>query len=322
MLRRHLKKYFIPHEENEYKPHFLRSKTAALVLGVVFFVEILFLLQTFVVLPNSSFLASVLPSVLVADTNAGREAHSLSALEQNQLLQEAAQLKANDMAAKGYFSHDSPDGKTPWYWLQQVGYNYEYAGENLAVNFVDSQDVMTAWMNSPTHRANILNDKFSEIGIATSKGTYKGREAVFVVQFFGTPALALAPVTPHSAVSGNREMATASATVPAGTAGFSTGSVAVAAEPSVEGTTTVRLPETTVTQPSLIGELLAKPRSTTAYVLYAIFALVACALILKIFIKIRIQHPQLIVNGVVLLLFIGLALLANNALAGYHAAVF
>ncbi len=298
----------------------MRSKTAAIVFGVIFFIEILFLLQTLVILPNSSFFASVLPSILVADTNAGREAHNLNVLEQNQLLQNAAQLKANDMAAKGYFSHNSPDGKTPWYWLQRAGYDYEYAGENLAVNFVDSEDVMTAWMNSPAHRANILNNTFSEIGIATSKGVYEGKEAVFVVQFFGTPASPHFSVAPQDATSGDHETM-ATETVPVSTSIESpTGSVA-AAKPSVEGATTAHISDATVIQPSPIDELLAKPRSTTAYVLFAIFALVACALILKIFIKIRIQHPQLIVNGVVLLLFIGIALLVNNTLAGYYATV-
>jgi hypothetical protein len=109
------------------------------------------------------------------------------------LLTVAAQDKANDEATKGYFAHTSPQGLTPWYWFQQVGYNFDYAGENLAVNFSDSEDVTTAWMNSPEHRANILNTDFTQIGIAAAQGVYEGEPTTFVVEEFGTPAPAAAP---------------------------------------------------------------------------------------------------------------------------------
>jgi hypothetical protein len=92
------------------------------------------------------------------------------------------------MAEKGYFSHTGPDGAQPWKWFREAGYRYEYAGENLAVNFNESEDVVNAWMKSPTHRANILKHDFTEVGIGVATGTYKGKEAVFVVQFFGKPA--------------------------------------------------------------------------------------------------------------------------------------
>jgi uncharacterized protein YkwD len=132
-------------------------------------------------------LSAIYASVLVNLTNQNRVAANISELTVNPLLERAAQMKADDMAAKGYFAHNTPDGKTPWYWFEQAGYQYIYAGENLAVNFTESRDVETAWMNSPGHFLNIMNPKFTEIGIATSSGSYKGRQAVFVVQLFGTP---------------------------------------------------------------------------------------------------------------------------------------
>jgi len=113
---------------------------------------------------------------------------NVSELKVSPILEKAAQMKADDMASKSYFAHNTPDGKTPWYWLEQAGYRYIYAGENLAVNFENSEDVETAWMNSPGHFLNIMNPKYTEIGIATSTGIYKGREAVFVVQMFGKPS--------------------------------------------------------------------------------------------------------------------------------------
>src|SRR3989344_4740191 len=93
------------------------------------------------------------------------------------------------MASKGYFAHVSPEGQSPWYWLKQAGYSFSYAGENLAVDFSDSADVSRAWLDSPGHRANILNKNFLETGVAISKGMYQGRETTFVVQFFGRQAL-------------------------------------------------------------------------------------------------------------------------------------
>jgi hypothetical protein len=112
----------------------------------------------------------------------------LLSLKVNPVLERAAQLKADDMAAKGYFAHNSPEGLTPWHWFKAAGYNFVYAGENLAVRFYDSVDVVRAWMDSPGHRANILNSHFTEIGIGIAEGTFEGRPTVFVVQMFGSPA--------------------------------------------------------------------------------------------------------------------------------------
>ncbi len=132
-------------------------------------------------------LSAIYGSVLVQLTNQDRSNLNLNTLTVNSLLEKAAQMKADDMASRGYFAHNTPDGKTPWYWLNKAGYVYLYAGENLAVNFEESEDVQNAWMNSEGHRKNILDSKFKEIGIATSTGVYKGRTATFVVQMFGTP---------------------------------------------------------------------------------------------------------------------------------------
>ncbi len=132
--------------------------------------------------------AAVLSGALVDLTNAERSAHSLSLLRIDPLLTQAAQAKADDMAAKGYFSHVSLDGITPWHWISQAGYDFETAGENLAIDFFDSADVEAAWMASPTHRANIMNAGFTEIGIATAEGVYDGHPTTFVVQMFGRPA--------------------------------------------------------------------------------------------------------------------------------------
>jgi uncharacterized protein YkwD len=133
-------------------------------------------------------LSAIYAAVLVNLTNQNRAAANVAELTVNPLLEKAAQMKADDMAAKGYFAHNTPEGKTPWYWFDQAGYKYTYAGENLAVNFEESADVETAWMNSRGHFLNIMNPKYTEIGMATSTGLYKGRTAIFVVQMFGSPS--------------------------------------------------------------------------------------------------------------------------------------
>lgn len=136
---------------------------------------------------NRSLSGLVINSVVIDATNQERQLLGLGELKINEALRKAAQDKADDMAQKGYFAHQSPDGKNPWYWIDQTGYTYKAAGENLAVNFDYSKDVVNAWMNSPTHRANIVKAKYQEIGIGIAEGFYQGRPTVFVVQMFGTP---------------------------------------------------------------------------------------------------------------------------------------
>jgi hypothetical protein len=200
-ILRSLKRYLIPHRRNRYKPGiFSRESVGALVLCLLL-IEGIYLIQIHIVLKNGGFLAAVLPAAITSLTNADRTDQGLSVLTEDTQLAAAAQAKADDMAAKGYFSHVSPDGKTPWYWLDSVKYPYTYAGENLAVDFTDSKDVETAWMNSPMHRANILKSQYTRIGVGIAQGMYQGRETTFVVQFFATrsedgavPTAAAAPV--------------------------------------------------------------------------------------------------------------------------------
>src|SRR4030042_3617362 len=98
------------------------------------------------------------------------------------------------MFKNGYFEHFSPTGHSPWNFISEAGYDYQYAGENLAIDFAKLEDTHTAWMNSPKHRENILNSDFTEIGIATVTKKFKGRLATISVEMFGTPAPAFSGV--------------------------------------------------------------------------------------------------------------------------------
>jgi uncharacterized protein YkwD len=190
---KHFAKYFIPGKHNQYKPHFFRLAPVLVTASVI---TLLFLtavaLDSLVIRSGSSLISAVVSSTLVELTNVDRESNNLHGLAVSPILQQAAQMKANDMAAKSYFSHDSPEGLTPWHWFEAAGYSFSFAGENLAVYFSDSAQLERAWMNSPLHRANILNSYFTEIGIATAKGVYQGRETVYVVQEFGRPSKRIA----------------------------------------------------------------------------------------------------------------------------------
>jgi hypothetical protein len=187
------KNYFVPQEENGNMPHILRPRTIAFVCMIALIGELVFIFSSAYIVPRSRLFGTIEVNALVDETNQSRAANDLPALQLNALLQAAAQEKANDMATKGYFAHTSPQGLTPWYWFENVGYSFSYAGENLAVNFSDSQDVTNAWMNSAEHRANILSENFTQIGIATAQGIYNGEPATYVVEEFGTPAPVAAP---------------------------------------------------------------------------------------------------------------------------------
>lgn len=304
-----LKKYFVPHEKNSYKPHFLRHESFLFFSLLIIILEIGFLAQVFLVFDKTNFLAAVLPGVLESMTNKERTANNVGLLSTNELLEKAAQMKAEDMATRGYFAHNSPDGKTPWYWLEQVGYKYTYAGENLAVNFFESEDVSEAWMNSPTHRANIVKKDYTEIGIGVAKGIYQGKHTIFVAQFFGTPAVAVVPTTK-----------TETTIQPKSKPSPAVNPRVVASTPSETKTSTVEVlgEETTVNKKviekttenlvkesqnesgvkSYVEKILTSPRHSINY-LYAIIALMAIITLLLIaFIKSEMRHPVVILRGI------------------------
>lgn len=180
--------HFVPHRTNAYRPHILRRGWLVFFLALVLATEGFLVASLVARQSGGSFLANVLASELEVYTNEERVQNNVTQLTDNTLLDQAAEAKAKDMAAKGYFAHLSPDGRQPWDFIAATGYDYQYAGENLAVRFVDSKDVVNAWMASPTHRANIVKPVYRDIGIGIAEGMYKGTPATYVVQYFGTPA--------------------------------------------------------------------------------------------------------------------------------------
>ncbi|MFZ3011953.1 MAG: CAP domain-containing protein [Minisyncoccia bacterium] len=311
-----LKKHFIPHPENDHRPHILRDQSTRNIIAIILFLELFsFVLPTVSNINMLDGMAAVLPSVLSDLTNVERQSQRLPILSVNSLLNKAAEMKAQDMALKGYFAHTSPEGLTPWYWILLSGYKYQYAGENLAVNFQDSKDVTEAWLNSPTHKANIVKGNYTEMGTGIANGMYKGREAVFVAQVYANPMPKTFPkaVVVETKPSPTPKIVAVSEPTKEtenvlGAEVSTTASLAV--NPDVQ-ILNIENKNYTETQPTFWQKLLASPRNTTNVLMAIIFSIVALALLLYIIIKIRSHHVDLLTNGLAMLAIIGAIFIAN-----------
>ncbi len=187
-----LRLIFIPCLENNYRPKFLESKFLfyyLLFLLILKFITVSYLIY----LPKTIFFADLSSTSLIKLTNQEREVLGFGPLTENSQLNKAAFLKAQDMIAQDYFAHQSPEGKSPWYWIKSANYDYQYAGENLAIGFLDSEEVYQAWNNSPSHKANLFNPNYQDIGITVLKGDFQGNETYVVVQLFGSPKIKATP---------------------------------------------------------------------------------------------------------------------------------
>ena len=185
-MKEFLHHLFIPRESNNHLSKILHHQSLFLV--------ILFLLTG---LSALSFVQKSYPTVLgisanisiqdlLSQTNQKRQENGIAPLVLNSELTHAAEMKADDMLAKNYWAHVSPDGTTPWVFIKNAGYDYLYAGENLARGFTTAPDTVNAWMASPTHRENLLSPNFKEIGFAVKAGSLTGAETILVVQEFGS----------------------------------------------------------------------------------------------------------------------------------------
>lgn len=244
--------HIIPHEGNDYRPHLLQK---AAFVGMMSLILLSFLatnVQALLWQSSQWLVGAVLPAVIVDLTNTQRNDLALPTLQRNSVLDAAAKLKADNMAAGHYFSHDSPTGVTPWHWFDAAGYTYAFAGENLAVYFTDSDAVVDAWMKSPTHRANIVGKNYTEIGVGTAKGTYNGYDTVFVVQLFGTPALK--PVVPVTKVVAVAEPAPTVVPPESATAKSLLIANNVPTNPAVTPTPTTVLAQAQTSEPLVAGE--------------------------------------------------------------------
>jgi len=183
-----IRHFLTPEESNNYKAKVLHPSFLLVFIGVFLFCQAAI---SFIALSRPGVLgysSEITPEKIIDLTNKEREKKGLTILKMNNLLNEAAQQKAGDMFAFDYWAHKSPSGREPWSFFKAVGYEYRVAGENLARDFSEPEAVVKAWMESPSHRDNILNFKYREVGVAVVEGTLGGIKTTLVVQFFGTPA--------------------------------------------------------------------------------------------------------------------------------------
>jgi hypothetical protein len=187
--------WLVPRESNNQKAKLLHFSGLSLVtLAFVFYQICLTFFPSFG--PRVlGYAAQISPEEVISLTNQKRAAVGLLPLTENTTLSQAAQAKGSDMLTKGYWAHVAPDGTTPWQFFQNFGYKYRYAGENLARDFADANSAVEAWMNSSSHRENLLSPQYREIGVAVVEGRLTGVETTLIVQFFGSkseenPALA------------------------------------------------------------------------------------------------------------------------------------
>ncbi len=137
-------------------------------------------------LPNTAYYSSITEEKIIELTNQERVSKKLNTITANQLLAKAAYEKGQAILEAQNFQHNI-NGKKFSVWVKDAGYQYSYVGENLAIDFITSEGVIKAWLDSPTHKKNILNEKFSEIGVAIIEGEFQGNNTTLVVQIFGSP---------------------------------------------------------------------------------------------------------------------------------------
>jgi len=307
-------KFFLPSKKNEYRPLILKPKNL-FILAVILLVVKFILFSWFFYYPRISNFAVVTSNALIELTNNERIANGLKPLKINDKLTLAAEQKAKDMLINAYFAHTSPSGITPWYWLDVNRYHYLAAGENLAKDFTESEYLHRAWMNSPSHRANILNANYQEIGIAVVEGEINGKKTVLAVQFFGKPQTQKTEPKVETSTNVGIGNEPVKETQPASSQ----------AAPIVKGEEEKEKPqvleeknkledqektlpvsqEIPITENEVILNNITRNSEPFLQRIYFIIAgLISLVLLLTVFVNVRVQHPRLVFRVIIFLIII------------------
>jgi len=181
-----LSNWFLPHKDTYKKAHLISWE------GLLIYALLFILLQVSFSIINYTkpgilgITANIDQKRLIELTNIERVKIGLSPVVENEALDKAAKHKAQNMFEENYWAHFAPSGKTPWDFILGSGYKFTFAGENLAKNFYSSEEVVAAWMASKTHKDNLLNSNYKDIGISVVEGVLNGQKTILVVQEFGT----------------------------------------------------------------------------------------------------------------------------------------
>jgi hypothetical protein len=260
-----LRHLFLPHESNNQKAKLLHSSTLILIALVLIFYQLILTFLPHLGPKILGYAANISPDEVIRLTNEKRVQNGLAPLNTNSVLSQAAQAKGADMLNKGYWAHVAPDGTQPWTFFANFGYKYRYAGENLARDFSNPSSAVEAWMNSPSHRENLLSDKYKEIGVAVVEGSLAGVDTTLIVQFFGTKYVDTIPAVP---VAQTRPAATAVPTI------------APTAAPTMVPPVTLISPLPSPTSLAIIPQVLVSPFKATQNFSLVIVGLLLAVLIL------------------------------------------
>lgn len=205
---------FIPSENNNYRARALHIDFLSYSLLLIIMVAFLYKTTPFI---NILGIASDISISRLYDlTNQKRIENGCQVLNNNPALAAAACQKAADMFAKNYWAHYGPNGESPWSFIKNSGYLYEFAGENLCKNFDNSEGCINAWMASPSHKANILRCVYQDVGFCVMNGSLEGEDTTLVVQIFGKPISdgQVALAKPATAQESNSALKTLPKTIP------------------------------------------------------------------------------------------------------------
>ena len=195
-VHKRVKLAVVPHKANQFRPHAVRRYGIAIIVAFVLLAQGLYNGVTSGNILGTE--AQVTTAGLLAATNSARVEQGEKPLANNAQLAEAAKLKVRNMFDKQYWAHTAPDGTAPWHWFGKVGYAYADAGENLAKNFTTSDSTVSAWLASPTHRANVLKPEYQDVGFAVMSGMLGDKPTTLIVALYGTPDQATVQGAAHS----------------------------------------------------------------------------------------------------------------------------
>ncbi len=303
------KSIFVPQEGNEFEPPALRQR-ALLGYGIGLLVLKIIIIAFVIYFPKTDFFAEINAQNLVNLINQSRTAQNLSMLSVNEKLNQAAGLKAQDMIANNYFDHTSPSGISPWYWFGKAGYSFIWAGENLAIRFIDTDTVFDAWMASPGHRDNILNPNFKDIGVAVATGQIDGRQTTVSVLAFGSPAVAQPKITPAAKTNSPNQPAPKTEKnpeiqKPAEPEGQAPNNIPEQNQQNLANQENINLVQAPLAQLSVPARVLGTftinfvELAKNLYLYFSLFLLIALSI--NILVKIRIQHAPTIILTLILI---------------------
>jgi hypothetical protein len=297
-----LKTAFLPCEENNFRPKFLESRFLFLYVVVILGLKLL-TIPVFFCFPRYAFFADITKSELINLINHERTAQGVQPLKTDSKLDDAAFLKASDILQKDYFAHFSPQGISPWYWIKKAGYNYQFAGENLAIGYTESQETHQSLLNSPTHRANLLSPNYTDVGISVLEGDFNGNKSVVVVQLFGTPRIV-------SAVSKQVEKITQTTKLVEPKTEIPEKLVQVAGTTDEKIGASAKIESKTAKETSKISNIFSFIISDYYYliqdIIYYSLLIIIASLLLNIFIKFEIQYKDLILKAVIFIALLAL----------------